>query len=204
MSHDDLRHPGPPRSTPGLEHGTGLKTRNHKNLGRTFLRPLGPSGDSRYFSLTGAGRVGNNEGELDQETRPVFIRHSGVSGGDDRCPWPTPLQGSSIGPGRVAFAEARPQPRLTEAAIVVRPRLCAVPFVVTGVSPAVSSMCRVASTLGLLCGLSTLAGCSGDTKAPAEIKGMSPAEYREKQEQALGSPTSDSPRATAKPGTRSR
>ena len=47
-------------------------------------------------------------------------------------------------------------------------------------------------------------GCSQSTKAPTEIKGMTPAEYREKQEQALGSPPDGSPRATAKPGRKTR
>lgn len=48
-------------------------------------------------------------------------------------------------------------------------------------------------------------GCSQQsTTAPAEIKGMTPAEYREKQEQALGSPADGSPKATAKSGRKTR
>jgi hypothetical protein len=69
---------------------------------------------------------------------------------------------------------------------------------------AVSTAVRLAIIPGLLCVVAALTGCSGSATAPTEIKGMTPAEYREKAEQALGSPPDGSPKATSKPGRKSR
>ncbi len=60
---------------------------------------------------------------------------------------------------------------------------------------------RIVPILSILClVVLTSPGCSPPT-APTEIKGMTPAEYREKQEQALGSPRDGSEAASKKART---
>ena len=74
-----------------------------------------------------------------------------------------------------------------------------------GASNDVSNVRKVVLASGSSLVLLAAVGCSPSaTKRRTEIGGMTPAEYREKQEQALGSPPDGSPKATAKPGRKTR